>query len=530
MRQMSESVYNFSIVEYKDSKTFSTEVKKPNRTVEQPSTEGCAAARKILNLSGHKKITLILKNNLESAFTLYSFLHAGAHFNVIEIAFEPSLQSAGNCWLRQSCQKANIEYRPLLFDFNDQEHILRIRHLSEQLKTYDLPILIDLWATCQVDEYPVLPGYFTFPLGDSATGGYTYNLPSLREKSYFDFFSQFEGTPFFLGSTSELVYSFAETTLALENRLLLQKGHAPFAFDFNTKYLLMQDCGFTTELRLPAAEDNTWDHFRVRAQGQTLMLISEFDHFARSQNQYTQYMQQLKWISDKQAVEVRADVLKKIKSGMHGAGLLLKTDEDRDLTEDSPVAEIALFPQLALVFQKHDLQAAHLQYLESLPYAANFLNYSSAKNLHEHAELADLIDFFQNSINSYMNKMGYIYNSVSITQCWANKNIKGSGHHLHSHSNSFISGVFYLTDDGGDIIFQNNTYRMLSPAVQKLNAYNSQDYYIPPLAGRLVIFPSHIAHAVQPNREEIIRYSISFNTMLKGPVGEWSHASWTEIL
>ena len=49
-----------------------------------------------------------------------------------------------------------------------------------------------------------------------------------------------------------------------------------------------------------------------------------------------------------------------------------------------------------------------------------------------------------------------IKNDYYIDNSWININGKGSKNHLHDHPGSSVSGVFYLTENNSEIIFERN--------------------------------------------------------------------------
>ena len=55
---------------------------------------------------------------------------------------------------------------------------------------------------------------------------------------------------------------------------------------------------------------------------------------------------------------------------------------------------------------------------------------------------------------------------------------------------------------------------IISPRLNKANAYNCIEHSIPVKPGRLVIFPAWLAHQVTKNRSGQTRVSLSFNASL----------------
>jgi uncharacterized protein (TIGR02466 family) len=112
-----------------------------------------------------------------------------------------------------------------------------------------------------------------------------------------------------------------------------------------------------------------------------------------------------------------------------------------------------------------------------------------------------------------------------ITQSWLNITKPGGFHHEHLHSNSILSGVFYISTQKGDsisIIDPNaNIKESIIFAPKEYNMWNSCTTHIPISPGELVIFPSWLRHSVQPNEKATKdRISLSFNTFVKGTIGD----------
>lgn len=107
-----------------------------------------------------------------------------------------------------------------------------------------------------------------------------------------------------------------------------------------------------------------------------------------------------------------------------------------------------------------------------------------------------------------------------ITQSWINYTKTGQYHHKHQHTNSFLSGVFYLnTNDSDKIYFAKDTYQQLKLETNNYNIYNSDSWNFDVKAGDLLIFPSSLSHSVKPVEGFQERISLSFNTFLKGNLG-----------
>lgn len=115
---------------------------------------------------------------------------------------------------------------------------------------------------------------------------------------------------------------------------------------------------------------------------------------------------------------------------------------------------------------------------------------------------------------------------LAIVAAWVNKTSKLQNINMHLHSNSLISGCFYLTTHNSAEI----EFRMPDPWRSNYQTLMLQvDHALnpPPLTGtwkpqkgKLLIFPSTMVHRVKPLLQREDRYSVAFNTFPSGNIGE----------
>ena len=108
----------------------------------------------------------------------------------------------------------------------------------------------------------------------------------------------------------------------------------------------------------------------------------------------------------------------------------------------------------------------------------------------------------------------------SVKEMWTNMLENGGSQTLHSHTNSFISGVFYLTPShpacktvfvrppgGFEYSFRHHTRDAA------VGPFNAGKYMLPQAeAGDLVLFPSYLYHEV-PRNQGGQRITIAFNAI-----------------
>ena len=160
--------------------------------------------------------------------------------------------------------------------------------------------------------------------------------------------------------------------------------------------------------------------------------------------------------------------------------------------------------------------------LETRPNQGNTT--SKDNNLFDREEMKDVYEFAKESVNKYLQSVYAPKNDVSlyVTQSWANYTQPGGFHHKHAHPNSFVSGVLYIQADPekDKIYFYRDGYQQLKLPTENYNPYNSESWWFEAIPGQLYLFPSGTTHMVQNTESADTRVSISFNTFLKGYVGE----------
>ena len=113
---------------------------------------------------------------------------------------------------------------------------------------------------------------------------------------------------------------------------------------------------------------------------------------------------------------------------------------------------------------------------------------------------------------------------IKFGNIWANINKKGDYNDKHIHPGFDLSGVFWIKipDDSGTIVFSSpNHYTQFYNETCYTDAIKerfnlSSTYWIKPLEGAIIIFPSVIEHQVDMNMNESNkdRISVSFNLKL----------------
>ena len=178
---------------------------------------------------------------------------------------------------------------------------------------------------------------------------------------------------------------------------------------------------------------------------------------------------------------------------------------------------ISVFPTPVQIYKYENNIDTALKYVEGIEWKeqvdnANFKTKDSYLTKHE--SLKDITSFFKECIDDFTKNIYQSEQRLTITQCWGNKNPKGSKHHEHVHPNSIVSGVFYLRQDPKlpPIKFFKSNVQGINLDPKEYNYLNSESFLLPCVSGELILFPSNLKHSVPTNRGDEERISLSFNT------------------
>lgn len=146
----------------------------------------------------------------------------------------------------------------------------------------------------------------------------------------------------------------------------------------------------------------------------------------------------------------------------------------------------------------------------------------SQNNLHQDRRFSAIVDIVDQSSQTVATKLGYDPEyPLRIGTMWSIINGPGSFNKAHIHPSSLWSGVYYVQapENSGNIQFTDprTANVMLTPrfgATRLRSTWTKVNYS--PTAGRMLLFPSWLYHAVGPNLSEqkgaaADRVVISFN-------------------
>jgi uncharacterized protein (TIGR02466 family) len=134
-------------------------------------------------------------------------------------------------------------------------------------------------------------------------------------------------------------------------------------------------------------------------------------------------------------------------------------------------------------------------------------------------ELVDVVMWESgNILDAYKIKRDSHY----ITNMWANIANPNRRHHMHIHPNCLLSGLVYIRTpkNCGSTMFASprQLSKNLEPTYLGKNELNSDVFIMPAEKGRMLIWPSHVPHAVEQGAadEAEERIVVAFNIMIRG--------------
>lgn len=148
------------------------------------------------------------------------------------------------------------------------------------------------------------------------------------------------------------------------------------------------------------------------------------------------------------------------------------------------------------------------------------------------SRMSDLKEFFIKTIHKYFNEIISTINEVDpyITVSWLNFTDKNGFHHRHVHSNSIISGVFYIQVSETDkIFFEKDKTSGIYFDPKILNMFNASSWWLPAKKNMLLLFPSDLYHSVRNNESDEQRISLSFNVFVRGKLGNRIDLTYLDV-
>ena len=150
----------------------------------------------------------------------------------------------------------------------------------------------------------------------------------------------------------------------------------------------------------------------------------------------------------------------------------------------------------------------------------NINGWHSETNMSELPEYHKLVKLLYESQRTIY-EQEYLDSEPYLGNMWANINPPGGMNRAHIHPNSLWSGVYYIKAEPNSGHLKIDDPRAAAsmcrprqkPGQSPVRLW--RETHFEPKAGRLIMFPSWLTHAVDPNESNDIRISVSFNFMQK---------------
>lgn len=189
--------------------------------------------------------------------------------------------------------------------------------------------------------------------------------------------------------------------------------------------------------------------------------------------------------------------------------------------------KINLFPTPIAIFKLDELSDQEKKFLLNIKVREKNNEYlnniaSDDNYILDKPEVKNLKDKIQKCINNYKEEIMQCENELYITNSWVNFLKTGNRHAMHHHSNSMLSGVYFINVDKDmpNFTLQSSQTNLwpLSWKRKKWTYENSLGEIILVENNMLILFPSTVWHSVDTNTSPNTRVSLSFNTFLKGDI------------
>lgn len=168
-----------------------------------------------------------------------------------------------------------------------------------------------------------------------------------------------------------------------------------------------------------------------------------------------------------------------------------------------------------------DYNTKLLKCLENYEFFGEYPKQTKDNHLHLNPDFKELFDWIDICLEDYRKSFNYSCDSLQTVLSWVNKSLGRSPHHTHTHPNSFISGIYYLTENPSPTYFESpitasrNGIVVISQSPLYQNIWTCQAN-----AGDLILFPSWLDHFTEPPEQEKTRMTLSFNIMPRGIVNK----------
>jgi uncharacterized protein (TIGR02466 family) len=154
--------------------------------------------------------------------------------------------------------------------------------------------------------------------------------------------------------------------------------------------------------------------------------------------------------------------------------------------------------------------------------SARMRAYMTPDDLHTLPQMQELVDVIMKEAEQILDIYAIKRTSHYITNMWANIAHPNRRHSMHNHPNCLFSGIVYIKTpkNCGPTVFASprQLAKSLEPTYLQKNEFNADVFVLPAEKGRMVMWPSHVPHAVEEGSadESQDRIVVAFNVMIRG--------------
>lgn len=199
-------------------------------------------------------------------------------------------------------------------------------------------------------------------------------------------------------------------------------------------------------------------------------------------------------------------------------------------------SEILTTKELLIIEKiKRNMERSH-------PQIPDPVKHSREKYLLNKKDMASLHNDILNKVKELLYNVYQIQESLEIfiSQSWLVVGDLGHLSHQHIHSNSLVSGVYYIQTSKNDYLtFCRNKGYNSRPNYVIMDIFNDSKPNNCPLfantvnvgvqTGDLLLFPSNLSHRIEKIQSSETRLSLAFNTFVKGNLGKYLSATELKI-
>jgi len=177
-----------------------------------------------------------------------------------------------------------------------------------------------------------------------------------------------------------------------------------------------------------------------------------------------------------------------------------------------------VYPEYAL--EKDDLVTKMKNYVSKNPQLtrSNVAGKHSSTLVHQQPEFKKLFDYITLQVNQAAESIG-MRGVLTIMESWININDTQGAFNLQHIHGGVLSGTFYVQVPTGS-----GQLYLTNPAPIHLwegfnvcperNHFFSETIEVNPIEGTVLIWPSYLPHTVGPNKDNVERISVAFNTTI----------------